>query len=183
MNKMNNSTDERVTSDELFDDTSSTLYSDNASTISEEELNRARFDRVACTLYLDDHAFDTASTLYDGASVLDDNTLYDGASIRTGTASTLYDDDTSTLIGGNMKKSKSKVNHITEEDLPNLRVRVQGLNLKNRGGKEVVYITLSVRQLLRRDYQDIINDRDRELWQIEKTYTDFLKLDTYVRVN
>lgn len=179
MNVMNQST-ERVASDELFNDRSSTLYGDNASTLCEEEIRRAEFDRVACTLYLDDHAFETASTVYDGASVLDDNTLYDGASVRTGTASTLYDDDTSTLVGDN-KKSKSKLNYITEEDLPNMRVRVQGLNIKNRGSKEVIYITLSVRRLLRRNYEDVINNRCRELWQIEKNYDDFSELDTILR--
>ena len=124
----------------------------------------------AGTLYEDD----TASTLYGSDTA---STLYESDA-----ASTLYGsvhDDTSTLIG-KTKPSLSK--GIEIQDLATLRVMVTGYNLKKLNNKEVIYIELAIQQPQRKTKEDLINNRYRVLWEIEKNYSDFQRLNAMVKL-
>lgn len=117
---------------------------------------------------------DTTSTLY-ASSVLEDtdSTLY-ASSIFS--ASTLNDnDDTSTLVGGGSHKQLSR------DDLQQMRIVVAGIGAPKTSNKVVHHCLLSVRTLLRKDYQDLINDRFIEKFRILKSYADLLSFDTSVR--
>lgn len=112
---------------------------------------------------------DTASTLYAASSLYSDN------------ASTLYendDDDTLTLVGENKPSSKQ----LSEEDLQHMRIVVVGLGITKIGSSnKVIYLCLlSVRTLIRKSNQDLINDRFVERFRIMKKYSELVEFDSSV---
>lgn len=109
----------------------------------------------------------------------DNSTLVDHNSTLTA-----VDDDTATLTNEPVVSSKQKLAEsvVTKSDFPSLRIKVVGMNVhpKESDNKLVYSTIISIRHTIRRTSEDYINDRYKELWKIEKRYTDFVKLHSNV---
>lgn len=109
----------------------------------------------------------------------DNNTLVDHDSILT-----VVDDDTATLTNEPVVSFKQKLAEsvVTKSDFPSIRIKVVGMNVhpKESDNKLVYSTIISIRHTIRRTSEDAINDRYKELWKIEKRYTDFVKLHSNV---
>ncbi|OAD04710.1 hypothetical protein MUCCIDRAFT_108542 [Mucor lusitanicus CBS 277.49] len=106
----------------------------------------------------------------------DNNTLVDRGSIYA-----LADDDTATLTNEITVASKQNLAEsvITSNDFPSTRIKVVGMNVHpHESDKKQVYSTIiSIRRNIPRAREDARSiDTYKELWKIEKRFTDFVNL-------
>lgn len=110
----------------------------------------------------------------------DNNTLVDRGSIYA-----LADDDTATLTNEITVASKQNLAEsvITSNDFPSTRIKVVGMNVHpHESDKKQVYSTIiSIRRNIPRAREDARSiDTYKELWKIEKRFTDFVNLHSKV---
>jgi hypothetical protein len=116
----------------------------------------------------------------------DNDTLVDNNSIFT--ASEDVDDDTATLTNefiGSPLSSKQKLakSIVTKSDFSIARIKVVGMNIHpNASDSKLLYSTiLSIRYIIRKTREDVINDKYVEHWKIEKNFNDFVQLHATVK--
>jgi hypothetical protein len=133
---------------------------------------------------IDQNDDDTESLLSDSS------TLYNSSSDSIN-GFAIYEecDDTVTLAEGNDTNSlaidKKPIAMLIRDEFPFTRVKFVGINVKpntsdNKGA--ATSTILSVRSIVRETRDDIINNRSKERWRVEKTLEDFLILDMHVRI-